>query len=149
MQKVVIGSDHAGYATKEQIKKELGGQYEFIDVGTHSEASVDYPIYAEKVAQQVSVTPGLQGVLVCGSGIGVSIAANKVPGIRAALAYSVNAAKLARQHNDANIVATPGREGAPDDPVSIVRAFLATDFSGDERHARRVREMMDIEKHYR
>ena len=148
MKKVIIGSDHAGFKTKELIKKELGGKYQFIDVGPDGETSVDYPIYAEKVASQVAVTPDSQGVVVCGSGIGVSIAANKVPGIRAALAYSVNAAKLARQHNDANVVATAGREGIMDDPVEIVRTFLSTDFSGEERHARRVKEIMDIEKKY-
>lgn len=149
MKKVIIGSDHAGFETKERIKKELGKQYEFIDVGPDGEESVDYPIYAEKVGQQVAVTPGAQGVLVCGSGIGVSIAANKVPGIRAALCYSVNAAKLARQHNDANVVATAGREGIMDDPIKIVKTFLSTDFAGEERHARRVKEIMDIEKKYR
>jgi len=147
MKKVIIGSDHAGYAMKERIKKELGGQYKFIDLGTDSEKSVDYPVYAEKVAKQVAVTPDSQGVLVCGSGIGVSITANKVKGIRAALAYSKNAAALARRHNDANIVCTAGREGTMDDPVAIVKTFLETDFSGDERHARRVKQMMDVEKH--
>ena len=148
MKKVVIGSDHAGFALKEKIKKALGKQVEFIDVGTHSEESVDYPIYAEKVADEVARNPELQGVLVCGSGIGVTMAANKVPGIRAALAYSVNAARLSRQHNNANVLAVPGREGAMDDPLEIVQAFLATDFSGEERHARRVRQIEDIEKHY-
>jgi len=148
MKQVIIGSDHAGYAMKERIKKELGDKYKFVDMGTtDGEKSVDYPIYAEKVAKQVSVTPNSQGVLVCGSGIGVSIAANKVNGVRAALAYTKKAALLARQHNDANIVATAGREETMDDPVEIVQTFLETDFSGDERHARRVKEIMEIEKH--
>jgi ribose 5-phosphate isomerase B len=148
MKKVIIGSDHAGYKIKGQIIKELGKKYDFVDVGTDDEESVDYPVYAEKVASQVAVTPGSQGVVVCGSGIGVSIAANKVPGIRAALCYSINSAKLARQHNDANVVATAGREGVMDDPVKIVKTFLSTDFSGEERHARRVKEIMDIEKRH-
>jgi ribose 5-phosphate isomerase B len=148
MKKVIIGSDHAGYDMKEKIKKELGDKYQFVDMGTtNGKDSVDYPIYAEKVAKQVAVTPGSQGVLVCGSGIGVSIAANKVHGVRAALGYSKNAAFLARQHNDANVIATAGREGVMDDPVEIVKTFLETDFSGDERHKRRVKEVMDIEKH--
>lgn len=147
MKKIIIGSDHAGYPMKERIKKELGDQYEFVDLGTNSEASVDYPIYAEKVAQQVSVTPGAQGVLVCGSGIGVSITANKVNGIRAALAYSKSAAALARQHNNANIIATAGREETMDDPVEIVKTFLETDFSGEERHVQRVNQIMEVEKH--
>jgi ribose 5-phosphate isomerase B len=148
MKKIIIGSDHAGFDVKERIKKELGGKYEFVDLGpSDGQKSVDYPIYAEKVAKQVAVTPGSQGVLVCGSGIGVSMAANKVHGIRAALGYSKNAAFLARQHNDANVIATAGREGIMDDPVEIVKTFLETDFSGDERHARRVKEVMEIERH--
>lgn len=147
MQKVVIGSDHAGYQIKEEIKKQLGDEYDFIDVGTNSEESVDYPIYGEKVAQQVSINQDLKGVLVCGSGIGVSISANKVNGVRAALAYNTRAAELARMHNDANVVCTAGREETMDDPVDIVRTFLKTDFSGEPRHARRVQQMMDIEKH--
>lgn len=146
MQKVVIGSDHAGYQMKEKIKKELGDEYDFVDVGTDSEESVDYPVYGEKVAQQVSVSPDVKGVLVCGSGIGVSISANKVHGVRAALAYNTHAAQLARMHNDANVICTAGREETVDDPVDIVRAFLETNFSGEPRHARRVQQMMDIEK---
>jgi len=147
MQKVVIGSDHAGYRMKESIKKALGDEYDFVDVGTNSEESTDYPIYAEKVAQQVAVTPGLKGVLLCGNGVGITIAANKVDGARAGLAYSVETARQAREHNDANIVATGGRSPVMDDPVDIVRTFLETEFSGEARHARRVQQMMDIEKH--
>ncbi|MBU0705705.1 ribose 5-phosphate isomerase B [Patescibacteria group bacterium] len=146
MQKVIIGSDHAGFQTKERIKKELGSEFEFVDVGTHNGDSVDYPIYAEKVGQQVAVTPGVKGVLVCGSGIGVSIAANKVNGIRAALCYNKRSAELARLHNDANVIATVGREETFDDPADVVRVFLKTDFSGEDRHARRVQQIMDIEK---
>lgn len=146
MQKVVIGSDHAGFQMKERIKKELGSEFEFMDVGTDNGNSVDYPIYAEKVGQQVAVSPYMKGVLVCGSGIGVSIAANKVNGIRAALCYNKRAAELARLHNDANVIATVGREETFHDPVDVVRVFLKTEFSGEERHARRVQQMMDIEK---
>ena len=146
MEKVVIGSDHAGYEMKERIKKELGAEYEFVDVGTNSPESADYPVYAEKVARQVAVTPGLKGVLLCGNGVGITMAANKVHGVRAALAYSKEAAQQTRQHNNANIVATAGRSEVMDDPVDIVRTFLTTDFSGEERHARRVQEIMDIEK---
>jgi len=145
--KIIIGSDHAGYQMKERIKKELGDQYEFVDLGTDSEESVDYPVYAEKVAQRVAVTPDAQGVLVCGSGIGVSIVANKVDGIRAALCYSKEAAKSAREHNNANIVATAGRSETMDDPVEIVKTFLETDFSHVDRHERRVKQMMEVEKH--
>lgn len=148
MKKVFIGSDHAGFPLKEKIKKTLGTKVQFVDVGTSNEESVDYPIYAEKVAEAVMHDSEALGILTCGSGIGMSMAANKVPGVRAALAYSVNAAKLAREHNNANVLALPGREGAMDDPMDIVMAFLNTDFSGDARHARRVRQIEDIEKHY-
>jgi len=147
MKKVLIGSDHAGYEVKERIKKELAGDYEFVDVGTDSLDSVDYPKFGEAVAQQVVVTPGQLGVLICGSGVGISIAANKVPGARCVLAYSVDAAKGGREHNNANIVATAGRLNTMDDQVDIVKAFLETEFSTEERHARRVGQMMDIEKH--
>lgn len=146
MQKVVIGSDHAGYEMKERIKKELGSEYEFVDMGTNNGESVDYPIYAEKVARQVAVTPDAKGIVVCGSGIGVSIAANKVNGIRAALCYNKKSAEMSRLHNDANVMATAGREETVDDPVEIARTFLSTPFSGEARHARRVQQMMDIEK---
>jgi ribose 5-phosphate isomerase B len=146
MQKVVIGSDHAGYEMKERIKKELGSEYEFVDLGTNNGDSVDYPVYAEKVARQVAVSPDAKGIVVCGSGIGVSIAANKVNGIRAALCYNKKSAELSRQHNDANVLATAGREETVDDPVEIARVFLSTPFSGEPRHAKRVQQMMDIEK---
>ncbi len=147
MKKIIIGSDHAGYPMKERIKKELGDQYEFVDMGTDSEEAADYPVYAEKVAKQVAVTPDSQGVVICGNGVGISIAANKVHGIRCGLAYSVDAAKCARQHNDANMVSVGGRSPMMDDPVEIVKIFLTTDFSGEERHVRRVKQIMDIEKH--
>lgn len=144
--KVFIASDHAGYDVKERIKKELAGEFKFVDLGTDSSESVDYPKYGEAVAQQVAVSPGTQGVLVCGSGVGISIAANKVPGARCVLAFSKEVAQGAREHNNANIVAVAGRMKMMDDPVEIVRTFLETDFSNEERHARRVKQMMDIEK---
>ena len=146
MKKVIIGSDHAGYELKERIKKELGSEYEFVDVGTNSPDSVDYPKYGKAVAQQVVVSPNTQGVVVCGSGVGISIAANKVPGARCVLAYSKAAAEGGREHNNANIISVPGRLETLDDPVDIVRTFLTTDFSTEPRHARRVQQMMDIEK---
>jgi len=146
MQKVVIGSDHAGYEVKERIKQELGGEYEFVDLGTNSTESVDYPKFGEAVAQQVAVTPDLKGILVCGSGEGIMMSANKVKGARAALGYSTESAAGAREHNNANIIAVPGRNKTMDDQVEIVKAFLSTEFSEEERHHRRVDQMMDIER---
>jgi ribose 5-phosphate isomerase B len=149
MRKVVIGSDHAGFETKERVKKALGDKYEFIDVGAKGEDPVDYPVYGEKVAKEVAKNPDISGIAICGSGIGISISANKVPGIRAALCYSKRAAELSRLHNDANVLAIAGREEMMDDAVDIARTFLDTEFSGEERHVRRVKEMMEIERHGR
>ena len=146
MKKVIIGFDHAAYDAKEKIKEGLSDEYEFVDLGTDSDASVDYPIYGEKVAQQVALSSDTKGVVVCGSGNGICIAANKVNGIRCALGYSVEAAIGARQHNNANIISIPGRHKIMDDPVDIVRTFLTTEASDEERHVRRVKEIMDIEK---
>lgn len=145
MKKVVIGADHAGFLMKERIRKELGGEYEFVDVGTSSEESVDYPIYAEKVGKQVAVTPDGVGIVVCGSGVGVSISANKVKGIRCALAYSKKTAEMSRLHNNANILATAGREETVDDPVEIARVFLETKFLSEERHIRRNKMIINNE----
>ncbi|QQR83471.1 RpiB/LacA/LacB family sugar-phosphate isomerase [Candidatus Peregrinibacteria bacterium] len=146
MKKVYIGSDHAGFQMKERVKEALNEKYEFVDVGTHSDEAADYPIYAEKVANAVAADPNAQGVLLCGNGVGIAIAANKVPGIRAALAFSKASAASARQHNDANVVTTAGREELKEDPVDLVDTFLSTDFSGEERHVRRVEQMKAIEE---
>jgi ribose 5-phosphate isomerase B len=147
MKKVIIGSDHAGYQVKEQIKKELSNEYEFIDLGTDGEQAVDYPIYGEKVARQVSVSPDARGVLICGSGEGIMMAANKVKGVRAGLGYSNESARGMREHNNANIIAIPGRNAMMDDPAEVVRTFLESDFSAEDRHHRRVDQMMEIESH--
>lgn len=146
MKKVVIGSDHAGYPLKERVKQVLGDEFEFIDVGTDSEESADYPLYAQLVGQEVVVTPGVQGVVICGNGVGICIAANKVNGVRCGLAYSIDAARCARQHNNANVVSVGGRSSMMDDPIDIIKTFLTTDFSGEGRHARRVEQIMDIER---
>lgn len=146
MKKVLIASDHAGFGGKEAIKKtldEMGVKYE--DLGTNSLDSVDYPDYAERVAKGVASGEAERGILVCGSGIGMEIAANKVPGARAALAWNEETAKLARRHNDANIVAV-GERTTPQETIDkIVRAFLTTDFEGG-RHERRIEKIARIEK---
>lgn len=146
MKKVLIASDHAGFDGKEAIKKtldEMGVKYE--DLGTNSLDSVDYPDYAERLAKGVASGEAERGILVCGSGIGMEIAANKVPGARAALAWNEETAKLARRHNDANIVAV-GERTTPQETIDkIVRAFLTTDFEGG-RHERRIEKIARIEK---
>jgi ribose 5-phosphate isomerase B len=149
MKKVLIASDHAGFPGKEAIKttlQQMGVSYE--DLGTDAEDSVDYPDYAERVAKAVARGEADQGILVCGSGIGMEIAANKVPGIRAALAWNEETARLSRSHNDANILTVGGRTTPAETIEKIVRTFLTTDFEGG-RHARRVEKIAKLEKEHR
>ena len=144
--KIVIGSDHAGYEDKEKVKRqldEMGVEYE--DVGTNSAESVDYPIYARKVAEKVASGEAEQGILVCGSGNGMQIAANKVHGIRAALAWNEETARLARQHNDANVLSVPARMISPEEVSKVIKSYLEAEFEGG-RHARRVDEISEMEK---
>jgi ribose 5-phosphate isomerase B len=143
--KIAIGSDHAGYEDKEKVKKqleELG--YEYEDVGTNSTESVDYPIYAKKVADKVASGEAEQGLLICGSGNGMQIAANKIHGIRAALAWNEETARLARQHNDANVLSVPARMISPEEVSKVVKSYLDAKFEGG-RHQRRVEEISELE----
>ncbi|MFS8084707.1 MAG: ribose 5-phosphate isomerase B [Acidobacteriota bacterium] len=144
--KIAIASDHAGYEEKERLKPlldELGIQYD--DLGTVSEASVDYPDYARKVGVEVASGKVEQGLLVCGSGTGMAIAANKVPGVRAAVAWNEETARLAREHNDANVLSLGARVTAPDELPRIVRAWFNAKFAGG-RHERRVEKIREIEQ---
>src|SRR6188508_827145 len=128
--RIALASDHAGFAEKERLKGLLGEiGVEVDDLGTTSEESVDYLDYARKVAEQVAQGRVEQGVLVCGSGTGMAITANKVPGVRAAVAWSEETARLARQHNNANVLAIGARTTPPDDIPKIVRAWFATEFA--------------------
>jgi ribose 5-phosphate isomerase B len=143
--KIALASDHAGYAEKERLKPlltELGLEVE--DFGTVNEESVDYPDYARKVAEAVACGEAEQGVLVCGSGTGMAISANKVQGVRAAVAWSVETARLARQHNDANVLALGARTTPTEEIPKIVRAWFAQKFDGG-RHAARVEKIKQIE----
>ena len=136
--RLVMGSDHAGLALKDFLHANLADAgYQITDVGTHSPESVDYPDYAAKVATSLHPESGEVGILVCGTGIGVCIAANKFPGIRAALIYSEETARLARQHNDANVICLGGRVVPPNEALQWVRIFLESQFEGG-RHQRRV-----------
>ena len=144
--KIAIASDHAGFAEKERLKPlltELG--IEFEDLGTGSEASVDYPDYARKVGDEVAAGHVEQGLLVCGSGTGMAIAANKVPGVRAAVAWNEETARLAREHNDANVLALGARTTSNDQLPGIVRAWFAAKFDAG-RHERRVEKIREIEQ---
>ena len=143
--KIALASDHAGYQEKERLKplfRELGLEVE--DLGSVSEESVDYPDYARKVAERVAQGEAEQGVLVCGSGTGMAIAANKVVGVRAAVAWSEETARLARQHNDANVLAIGARTTPVEQIAGIVRAWFETKFDGG-RHAARVAKITEIE----
>jgi ribose 5-phosphate isomerase B len=144
--KIAIGSDHAGFEDKERVKKQLAELgYEYEDVGTNSTESVDYPIYAQKVAEKVASGEVGQGLLICGSGNGMQIAANKIHGVRAALAWNEETARLARQHNDANVLSVPARMISPEEVSKVVKSYLGAKFEGG-RHQRRVEEISELEK---
>ena len=143
---IAIASDHGGFALKQELLallKEKG--YEYNDLGCYDTQSVDYPAYAAAVCREVLEGRAEKGVLVCGTGIGMSIAANKFPGIRAALVTDCYSAEMTRQHNDANVLAMGARIIGPAMAEEIVHTFLTTEFEGG-RHERRVNLVMDIEK---
>lgn len=136
---IAIGSDHGGYRLKQEIMQHLEERgIDYKDFGCYEEASCDYPVYARLVAAEVAEGRCEMGILICGTGIGISIAANKVPGIRAALCTDCFCAEATRQHNDANILCLGGRVVGPGLALKIVDTFLDTPFSGEERHSRRI-----------
>jgi ribose 5-phosphate isomerase B len=144
--KIAIAADHAGYEEKEKIKAmldDMGLEYE--DMGTTSTDSVDYPDYAKKVGEAVAKGDVDQGLLVCGSGTGMAIAANKVPGVRAAVAWNEEIAALAREHNDANVLSLSARYVPEGENAKIVKAFLGAHFD-EGRHKRRVDKIKEIER---
>ncbi len=145
MKKIYIGSDHAGFAVKDFVKElfEKRG-YEVEDLGTYSSERVDYPDFAAKVARAVAAEPGSQGVLICGTGIGMSIAANKIKGIRAAEVHDYYTAQMARAHNDANVLCFGERVVGKGVIESIVDAWCTTEFEGG-RHRGRVEKIMQLE----
>lgn len=137
---IAIGSDHAGIELKMQLKSLLANQ-KWLDLGTESPSSVDYPDFAKKVCDAVASGQAQFGILICGSGIGMSISANRNPKIRAALLHDTVSARLTREHNDANVVCLGARFVAAPLAAEIVRTFLETPFSGDERHLKRIRKL--------
>ena len=139
---LALGCDHGGYELKQEIKKYLEERHiENRDFGCDSTDSVDYPVYAKKVCRAITNGECDKGILICGTGIGISITANKFKGIRAALCTDCFCAEATRLHNDANVLALGGRVVGPGLAIKIVDTFLNTPFSGDERHMRRIRQM--------
>lgn len=145
---VALGADHAGFELKEALKAWLiEGGHQVLDFGTHSPDSVDYPDYAREVGEAVASGKAERGLLVCGTGIGMAMAANKIPGIRAAACHEPFTARLSREHNAANVLALGGRITGRELAVEIVRVWLAAPFSGG-RHERRVEKIGQIERRY-
>jgi ribose 5-phosphate isomerase B len=143
-ERIPIASDHAGFELKEYLKANLPG-IDWVDLGTMSTERTDYPDFAAKVAEPVSRGKYAHGVLVCGSGIGMCIAANKFAGVRAAVVESEQTARLSREHNDANVLCVGARVLSPETAKSIVQAWLNASFEGG-RHADRVRKIAELEK---
>ncbi|MBP3654439.1 MAG: ribose 5-phosphate isomerase B [Oscillospiraceae bacterium] len=144
---IALGCDHGGFGLKQAVMMYLDEKnIEYKDYGTYNEDSCDYPVYGETVAKAIVNGECEKGILICGTGIGISIAANKVKGIRAALCHDVFTAQMARQHNNAQILAMGGRVLDVATALEIVDTFLSTEFEGG-RHARRVDGIMEIENH--
>ncbi len=144
--KVGLGSDHGGFELKEEVKKHLEKKgIEFVDYGTYSEESVDYPDYGKKVGEAVVSGDCDKGIVVCGTGIGISIAANKVKGVRCALCSESYSARMTRKHNDSNVLAMGGRVLGVELALDIVDTWLNTEFEGG-RHAKRVDKIIAIEE---
>jgi len=144
--RVAIGADHAGFQLKEDLAKLLADQgYAILDIGTHSESPVDYPDYAAAVGRAVREGRADRGVLVCGSGAGAAIAANKIKGVRAALAHDTYTAHQAVEHDDANVLAVGSRVIGPALAEEVATAFLLARFTGEERHVRRLNKVKAIE----
>ncbi len=142
--RILIASDHAGIALKAEIQKRLAS-WEWVDLGPMDSSRVDYPDYAELLGTKITSGEARYGLLICGSGIGMSIAANKIPGIRAAVVENPVAARLSKEHNDANVLCLGSRFVAPEYGVEIAKAWLTTSFSEDPRHLMRVKKISSLE----
>ena len=144
--KISIGSDHGGFNLKEKIKANFSKEYEFIDRGTYSLDSCDYPIFAKAVAEDVRDKNADFGIVICTNGVGVTIVANKVKGVRCALCLNNSMAEHAKLHNDANVIALGETNQSDEEAFEMVKIFIETPFSFEERHVRRVNEIKDMEE---
>lgn len=141
---IAIGCDHAGYELKEAVKAKMEAEgHKMIDVGTYSSESVDYPKYGHAIGRTVAAGEAERGIAICGSGIGISIACNKVPGIRAALCTSVEMAEMCRRHNNANVIAMGARMISQELAFEMIDTWMTTEFEGG-KHERRINELDDI-----
>ncbi len=138
--RISIASDHAGFKLKDFLKSELAQKYDIIDLGTNDSESVDYPDFGKKLAEHIANKKSDFGILICGSGIGISIAANRNPKVRAALCWNNEVSKLARQHNDANVICLGARFVTEQQALEMVNTFLSTAFEGG-RHTKRVEKL--------
>ena len=138
--KILIGNDHAGYSLKLSIIKNLEDKYEFFDRGSYSNESVDYPDYASIIAKEIQSEKGDLGILICGTGNGVCMTANKFKGIRAVICWNKEIAKLAKQHNNANIICIPSRFIKVEEAMKIIESFILEKFEGG-RHERRIKKI--------
>jgi RpiB/LacA/LacB family sugar-phosphate isomerase len=147
--KIVVGSDHAGFDLKQDVAAMLRKEgHDIVDVGTDSTAAVDYPDFAEKVALAIRDGKAERGVLICGSGVGASVAANKITGIRAGLCHDYYSAHQGVEHDDMNVLVLGGRIIGPAPAHELVRAFVAAKYTGEERQARRLAKVKAIEAKY-
>ncbi len=147
--RIVIGADHAGFQLKELLAVYLRQRgHEMVDIGTHSEAPVDYPDFAEALCQAILDGRGERGVLICGSGVGASVAANKIPGIRAGLCHDSYSARQGVEHDDMNVLVLGARVIGTAVARELTDQFLAAKFTGEERHVRRLEKIRALEKRY-
>lgn len=146
---IAIGCDHGGFELKEAVKKHLDERkIEYTDFGTYSADSCDYAVFAEKAARSIVSGECERGLLFCGTGVGISMAANKVRGIRACCCSDKFSAEMTRLHNDANMLCLGGRVVSAEKAIELVDIFLGTEFSGDERHVRRIAQITDLENRF-
>jgi ribose 5-phosphate isomerase B len=148
MKPIVIGSDHAGFPLKETLKKILAETHKIIDVGTYSEASVDYPDYAQKVGEAITSGQAHSGILICGSGVGASVAANKIKGIRAGLCHDHYSAHQGVEHDDMNVLVLGARVIGIAAAQDLVEAYLAAKFTREARHMRRLAKVAALEAQF-
>jgi len=148
--RLVLGSDHAGYLLKQDLACSLRADgHEMVDVGTDSEAPVDYPDFAEAVGRAVTDGRAPRGVLICGSGVGASVAANKIRGVRAAICHDTYSAHQGVEHDDMNVLVLGGRIVGPALALDLVRAFVGATYSGAERHVRRLAKITALEQRFK